>query len=120
MQPSFLLLHVDSPAAAGAFYGRLLGAEPVETSPTFVLFALDGGLKLGLWSRHTVAPPPDGAGASTELGIVVESPAEVDATWRRWGDDGVAILQEPTDMDFGRTFVGEDADGHRLRVFAPG
>jgi hypothetical protein len=31
----------------------------------------------------------------------------------------VSIIQEPTDMDFGRTFVGLDPDGHRVRVFAP-
>ena len=31
---------------------------------------------------------------------------------------GVKILQPPTDMDFGRTFVALDPDGHRLRVFA--
>jgi predicted enzyme related to lactoylglutathione lyase len=27
-------------------------------------------------------------------------------------------LQQPTDIDFGRTFVGLDPDGHRLRVFS--
>ena len=27
--------------------------------------------------------------------------------------------QAPTDLDFGRTFVALDPDGHRLRVFAP-
>jgi len=31
----------------------------------------------------------------------------------------VSILQGPTDMEFGRTFVGLDPDGHRLRIFAP-
>ena len=32
---------------------------------------------------------------------------------------GIEILQKPTRMDFGFTFVGLDPDGHRLRVFAP-
>jgi catechol 2,3-dioxygenase-like lactoylglutathione lyase family enzyme len=27
--------------------------------------------------------------------------------------------QSPTELDFGRTFVALDPDGHRLRVFAP-
>ncbi|WP_374468302.1 hypothetical protein [Ferrovibrio sp.] len=31
-----------------------------------------------------------------------------------------AILQPPTAMDFGYTFLAADPDGHRLRVFAPG
>ena len=43
---------------SGAFYGALLGRQPVETSPTFALFVLDNGFKLGLWSRHTVEPRP--------------------------------------------------------------
>ena len=30
----------------------------------------------------------------------------------------VRIAQEPTDMDFGRTFVALDADGNRLRFYA--
>jgi hypothetical protein len=30
----------------------------------------------------------------------------------------VRIVQSPCDLDFGHTFVGLDADGHRLRVFA--
>jgi hypothetical protein len=29
------------------------------------------------------------------------------------------VLQRPVDLDFGRTFVVLDPDGHRLRVFAP-
>ena len=40
------------------FYGALLQTAPVESSPTFALFLLDSGLKLGLWARDTVAPAP--------------------------------------------------------------
>lgn len=29
----------------------------------------------------------------------------------------MTILQTPTDMDFGRTFVALDPDKHRLRVY---
>ena len=60
--PTYTLLLVDDPRASGRFYADLLGVEPVDASDTFVLFALQGGLMLGLWSRHTVTPPP-GAGA---------------------------------------------------------
>ena len=49
----FVLLYVDSPARSAALYSDLLGAEPVEQSPTFAMFA-SGGVLLGLWSRHTV------------------------------------------------------------------
>ncbi len=32
-------------------------------------------------------------------------------------DRGLTIAQAPSDMDFGRTFVALDPDGHRLRVY---
>jgi catechol 2,3-dioxygenase-like lactoylglutathione lyase family enzyme len=116
--PNFVLLYVDSPKTSGEFYAGLLGRDPVESSPTFVLFALDNGLMLGLWSRHTVEPAATAAGGGAEIAFTVDHPA-VETTYADWKKRGIAILQEPTDMDFGRTFVGLDPDGHRLRVFAP-
>jgi predicted enzyme related to lactoylglutathione lyase len=116
--PNFVLLYVDSPEASGAFYATLLERQPVEASPTFVMFALENGVMLGLWSRHTVEPAASAAGGGAELAFTVE-PAALDATCAEWKKRGIAILQQPTDMDFGRTFVGLDPDGHRLRVFSP-
>lgn len=115
--PNFVILYVDSPKASGDFYRSLLGREPVEASPTFVLFALDSGLMLGLWSRHTVQPAATAAGGA-EIAITVGSSTLVDATHADWKGRGLPVVQEPTDMDFGRTFVALDPDGHRLRVFA--
>jgi catechol 2,3-dioxygenase-like lactoylglutathione lyase family enzyme len=116
--PNFLVLYVDDPAASAAFYRDLLGREPVETSPTFVLFALDGGPMLGLWSRRTVEPAAVAGGGGAELAVAVAD-AAVDATFADWTGRGMTIVQRPTTMDFGRTFVALDPDGHRLRVFAP-
>jgi catechol 2,3-dioxygenase-like lactoylglutathione lyase family enzyme len=118
-QPNFVILYVDSPKASADFYTALLGRGPVEASPTFVMFALETGLMLGLWSRQGVKPAPAAAGGGSEIGIVVDQAGAVDATCAAWKARGVRIAQEPTDMDFGRTFVGLDPDGHRLRVFAP-
>ncbi|TRC92893.1 drug:proton antiporter [Mesorhizobium sp. WSM4306] len=115
--PNFVILYVDSPERSGAFYSALLGRQPVETSPTFVLFVLDNGFKLGLWSRHTVEPAAAAAGGGGELVLAVENAAAVDATHTDWAGHGLAILQTPTDMDFGRTFVALDPDNHRLRVY---
>jgi predicted enzyme related to lactoylglutathione lyase len=112
---NFILLYVDSPAASGTFYADLLGKAPVEASPTFVMFALDSGVMLGLWSRHTVEPAANPVGGS-EIAITVD---DVDAVHADWSGRGLPIIQEPTDMDFGRTFVALDPDGHRLRVFQP-
>jgi predicted enzyme related to lactoylglutathione lyase len=112
---NFILLYVDNPAASGSFYADLLGKAPVEASPTFVMFALDTGVMLGLWSRHTVEPAATLVGGG-ELAVTVD---DVDAVHADWRGRGLPIIQEPTDMDFGRTFVALDPDGHRLRVFRP-
>lgn len=116
---NFVLLYVDSPAASARFYAGLLGAEPIEESPTFAMFPLPSGVMLGLWSRHTVEPAAAAAGGGAEIATVVASPAEVDARCAEWRGRGLTILQEPTELDFGRSFVALDPDGHRLRVFCP-
>ena len=113
--PNMTILYVESPPASAAFYGCLLGREPVESSATFAMFACDG-LRLGLWSRHTVEPASTPVGGH-ELAFAVP---DADAVHEAWARLGVPILQLPTDMDFGRTFVAVDPDGHRLRVFTPG
>ena len=59
---NFVIFYVDKPEASAAFYSALLNRPPVESSPTFALFALDSGLMLGLWSRHTVEPAAAGRG----------------------------------------------------------
>jgi catechol 2,3-dioxygenase-like lactoylglutathione lyase family enzyme len=118
-QPNFMLLYVDSPQASARFYGGLLGREPVEASPTFVLFALESGLMLGLWSRHLVKPNPAAGPGGAEIVFPADDAAAVGAVYQDWKARDVAIAQEPTQMDFGLTFVGLDPDGHRLRVFAP-
>jgi catechol 2,3-dioxygenase-like lactoylglutathione lyase family enzyme len=116
---TFVLLYVDSPERSGAFYADLLGKAPVESSPGFVLFALDTGTMLGLWSRETVEPKAQPDVGGSELCLSADGPEDVDRTCATWRGRGVPILQEPTTTGFGRTFVGRDPDGHRLRVFAP-
>jgi predicted enzyme related to lactoylglutathione lyase len=115
--PNFVILYVESPAASAAFYGTLLGKTPVESSPTFALFALDSGIMLGLWSRHTVEPAAAATGGGCEIGFSVADRDAVDAAHDNWRGRGLPILQSPTEMDFGRSFVVADPDGHRLRVF---
>lgn len=116
--PNFVVLYVDQPQASAIFYQALLGREPVESSPTFVLFVLDNGFKLGLWSRHTVKPAVAAAGGGSEIVFQLEAPEAVDAAHADWVGRGLSILQTPTDMDFGRTFVALDPDQHRLRVYS--
>ena len=116
--PKFLLLYVDNPTRSGEFYSRLLARPPVEASPTFHLFALDSGWMLGLWSKHTVEPGATAVGGS-ELAFSVADNNTVRNWHADWMKRGLPIVQAPTEMDFGFTFVATDPDGHRLRVFAP-
>jgi catechol 2,3-dioxygenase-like lactoylglutathione lyase family enzyme len=118
--PGLTILYVDNPTASAAFYRDVLACDPVEASPTFVLFAPPAGHQVGLWSRHTVEPTASGTGARGELAFQVASPNDVRAIHDAWHKRGMTIIQPPTEMDFGHTFVALDPDGHRLRVFAPG
>ena len=117
--PHFVLLYVASPEGSVDFYRVLLEREPVEASPTFAMFALGPALMLGLWSRDGVRPEPGAEIGGGELAFSLAAPRDVDGACERWRALGVRILQEPVDLDFGRTFVGLDPDGHRLRVFSP-
>jgi catechol 2,3-dioxygenase-like lactoylglutathione lyase family enzyme len=110
----FVLLFVENPQKSGIFYQNLLDLKPVEQSPTFVMFALKNGVMLGLWSRYTAEPRVDASAGALEICFPAD---DVDAVYDAWGKKHVTIAQKPTDMDFGRTFVALDPDGHRIRVY---
>jgi catechol 2,3-dioxygenase-like lactoylglutathione lyase family enzyme len=116
--PNLVILYVDNPPASAAFYSDLLGLEPVESSPTFVLFALGTGAMLGLWARRTVQPTAAMTGGGGELAVSVADADAVRAMHADWSKRGLIIAQAPVEMEFGHTFVALDPDGHRLRVFA--
>jgi catechol 2,3-dioxygenase-like lactoylglutathione lyase family enzyme len=119
IDPNLTILYVADTPASERFYADLLGKRPVESSPAFAMFALDAGHRIGLWARHTVAPAPvrGAMGGSVEIVFAVGSDSEVDATHDDWSRRGLSIAQQPTRMEFGRTFVALDPDGHRLRVY---
>lgn len=116
--PTYYLLHVTDPRQSAGFYTELFSRSPVETSPTFVLFVLDGGIKVGLWSKATVEPAAGGAPGALEIGVALKTPDDVDAFHDSWLARGLPVFQSPTDMDFGRSFMVTDPDGHRIRIFA--
>ncbi|ARB82740.1 MULTISPECIES: VOC family protein [Yersinia] len=115
--PNFIILYVDSPANSATFYGDLLAKAPVELHPTFAMFALDSGMMLGLWSKHTVEPAATATGGGGEVAFALADKAAVQSLYNDWQQRGLPILQQPLQMDFGYTFVALDPDGHRLRVF---
>lgn len=113
---NYLLLAVESPTKSAEFYSALLQQKPVENSPTFVLYVLPNGLKLGLWLRDEMVPAP-GAPGGIEITFSEPDISAVNRTYDAWKALGVPIIQEPTTMDFGFTFSARDPDGHHLRVF---
>jgi len=116
---NFVILYVDSPKRSETFYADLLGRPAIDSSPSFVMFGLAPGVMLGLWGRAGVAPAANAPGGG-EIAVSVANDAALDARHADWRARGLEIVQAPTAMDFGRTFVALDPDGHRLRVFAPG
>lgn len=114
---NYILLAVADPARSATFYSALLGTRPVENSPTFVLYVLPNGIKLGLWIKGEIEPAPRTAGG-IEVSFSEDNYDAVRTTFDDWKNKA-RIIQQPTEMDFGFTFVAEDPDGHRLRVFAP-
>lgn len=116
---NFLLLHVRDHAASAALYHELLDIPIVEQKPDIAILLLRDGVMLGLWSRETVEPESSGQTGASEIAFAVADAAAVEATHADWSRRGLSIIQAPTLMSFGTTFVARDPDGHRLRVFAP-
>jgi catechol 2,3-dioxygenase-like lactoylglutathione lyase family enzyme len=116
LTPNYLLVAVQDPRRSAVIYDRLLGLKPVENSETFVLYVFPTGFKLGLWKASTMEPKPSAPGG-VELAFSLENRDSVLRTYDECTKIGLRVVQEPTDMEFGFTFVVEDPDGHRLRPF---
>lgn len=118
MTPDFMLLYVTDPAASARFYGDILGKTPIDSSDGFAMLEVRPGMMLGLWRKDTVSPEANLPGGF-EMGLPVESDADVDRLAIDWATRGISVAQQPEDMGFGRTFTALDPDGHRLRVYRP-
>lgn len=109
-----VVLFVANPQTSSLFYQKVFGIKPIEESPTFVMFALKNGVMLCLWSKYTAEPRVDALAGAVEICFSTE---DVDSLYEEWGKKHVTVIQKPTDMDFGRTFVVLDPDGHRIRAY---
>lgn len=116
MKPNFIILYVSDPLKLSEFYAGLLGIPVLEASPGFALLPFNSETMLGLWKREAVQPKVDAAPGAQEIAVSLHTREAVDSTFRDWQTRGIAFLQEPTDMDFGRTCVARDIDGHRIRL----
>lgn len=112
-----IVLYVADVAKSAAFYAELFDRQPVQRAENFAMFPLPP-LMLGLWTRSDAAPVAAGAPGAMELDFGVSDRQAVTTCHADWKARGLRIAQEPTEMDFGYTFVALDPDGHRLRVMA--
>jgi catechol 2,3-dioxygenase-like lactoylglutathione lyase family enzyme len=115
---NFILLYVADPLKSADLYAKILGVEAVDKAPTFSMFVLPNGLKVGLWAKDDVQPPANAPGG-IEVCLTEQNEAAVSSRAETLRGLGLKIAQEPTNMDFGFTFVAIDPDGHRLRFFVP-
>lgn len=111
---SLTLLFVTNPQKSSLFYQDIFDMKPIEESPTFAMFALENGVQLGLWSKYTAEPLVQAPSGAMEICFPTEN---VDELYEKWAKKQVTIAQKPVDMDFGRTFVLLDPDGHRIRIY---
>jgi catechol 2,3-dioxygenase-like lactoylglutathione lyase family enzyme len=119
MEATYTILYVDDVDRSVAFYREVFGVDPVEHQPAFGMFVQTPGRAWGLWQRDAVKPAVTESGGGAEYCLPVESREEIDTLAAAWRERGIPLLQEPTEMDFGYTFVALDPDGHRLRPMAP-
>ena len=119
---STIILYVRDPGQSSLFYSGLLGKPIVESHPNFAMLPAGPGIMLGLWAIQDVIPAveaptmPRPAFAKDELVITVDTTEAVRACHAEWVRQGVQIIQEPNQQEFGFTFAAVDPDGHRLRV----
>lgn len=110
----FVLLFVEAPLISAEFYSKILGLKPIEQYPTFALFALKNNVQLGLWAYKTAQPKITTPPGASEIAFSADN---IDRLYEHLLKLGVPMIQTPTDMDFGRTFVAVDPDGHRIRFY---
>src|SRR5215831_20738590 len=118
MNLGFVVLYVRDMNSTKAFYTDVLGMNVVEavSGPTFVTLRPAGGSLLALQDKAAALMPPaqEERPGSVELSFEVD---DVDGTWKRWKEMGVALVNEPVDLPFGRYFLAQDPEGHYLSVY---
>lgn len=121
IDPNMIIFYVNNLNISRDFYKNLLGIEPMDKEDKFTIFPLKSGLRLGLWAKEAVKPgvtKHDNSEVTGELSFQVAEDEEIDHLYTKWSNKNVTIIQAPSMLDFGYTFVGLDPDNNRLRVFS--
>ena len=100
------LLYVADPLKSADFYEKILGVPATDRAPTFSMFALANGMKLGLWLKDDVLP------AATTPGGIELSFTEAD----RDADRGGLCRRSGRDDEGGREHAREGAGDRELGV----
>lgn len=119
MEPIYTILYVADVPKSVAFYRDLFDKEPVHASPGFGLFTLENGTAWALWQRDEVEPAVSAQPGAAEYCFAIDSREALETLAAAWKGQGIPVVQEPVDLDFGYTFTALDPDGHRLRPFVP-
>ena len=114
--PNHFITYVSDAAAAAAFYAYLFVIEPTLTTPGYVSFDLSPGVSFAVWSGVSDAANPATPRTSELCVNVPRGATDIDEIFARWSAQGVAVVDEPHDAPFGRTFVVADPDGNLIRV----
>ncbi|MFQ1005371.1 VOC family protein [Gilliamella sp. CG22] len=117
-KPNSVIVYVKDVDASTEFYTKILGRPPVETYPGFAVFLMNNNFILGLQEANKITPKEPNHYGGFELSFSDVTKNDVDAIYSTWKELNVKIELEPQMLDFGYTFVGNDPDGHRLRVCA--
>ena len=108
--PGFISIAVTDVQRSAAFYERYLGAirDTFDFGPQAIAFV--GWPAFAINSTRTPAP------ADTSVQLWWRA-SDAQALYERVRDDGVAIVQEPFDGPFGRTFAMADPDGYHTTIY---
>lgn len=115
LEPSVIVFYVNNLALSQHFYQELLGIPSKQLSPTYAVFKFENGVIIGLKEKAEQEINLTGNGA-VELAFTAEHHAEVEKLFLTWQKKEITILEPPTQVSYGFTFVAADPDGNRLRV----
>ena len=117
-KPNSIIIYVKNVDISTDFYTKLFAQEPIETYPGFAVFLLKDEFVLGLQQADEITPKAPKHYGGFELSLSDVTKDEVDKIYSEWKKLNLKIELEPQMLDFGYTFVGNDPDGHRLRICA--
>lgn len=125
IQPDMVGMVVKDMASALRFYRTLgLAISEGQDAEPFVEVITPNGYRLS-WNAESMVKEIDPTwtepvGQRVSLAFKCDSPAEVDATYRRLMDAGYSTHMEPWDAFWGQRYaIVDDPDGNHVDLFAP-